>query len=677
MLTDPPRPQGLIFDTETPGQTQTWTVRHRGLEYIGQVIVTESVDPSWGRPLAGDLSFRLVFYLVPRRIPAGQIQDPRIAMAVPRREPAQARYLGRELRAVREVGERYVTARDRDARAMRSMMGDRDLSLRGELAQRYAVAYSLVRIYTYQDTRIRPRDIFSEESPISWADRLASAVLSHAHPDLPIDDTGFPGPLTGDKVAALYRGLFQDDSAVAAITRDYGPGLGLTRREAPALFDASHCPAVDFIRREVESRGGEMSGRELASVLVETYGLTPPLDGLYLMSFVRHARAEVELGPGHRVETRRGGPFLGDRFTWDMVPEVAFSEALADQVETVRLSPRPTWDSVLPYATLMVDGLEPGGDTATAAAQGRHLLDALGGLVAEIKNIRVSLDKLQPVIGEVPSDVTETLDGLEALYAVSDHQEFYNVAQDRFKGPRQLGEGLDLQKRLVELAVLASTITRVKSYLDSMSCGKGHQQLSIERDAVLARIEPGSLIANPGLWSSIEERFQQLRVRYATAYLAHHSKYHQGALELRRRLEGTMPQVEALAQFNRIPELGEPVGAEVPQQLAGLRAALRECAVVDGDPYLNDQPHCAECALPLDEDIPRREEELLFGAVERAMREYIRRLGSHGVRQVLAHPDKEQLEKFVNLVQVADPSSLANVLDDEVVGFLRQFLREG
>jgi hypothetical protein len=210
-----------------------------------------------------------------------------------------------------------------------------------------------------------------------------------------------------------------------------------------------------------------------------------------------------------------------------------------------------------------------------------------------------------------------------------------------------------------------------------MSCGKGHQQLSIERDAVLARIEPGSLIANPGLWSSIEERFQQLRVRYATAYLAHHSKYHQGALELRRRLEGTMPQVEALAQFNRIPELGEPVGAEVPQQLAGLRAALRECAVVDGDPYLNDQPHCAECALPLDEDIPRREEELLFGAVERAMREYIRRLGSHGVRQVLAHPDKEQLEKFVNLVQVADPSSLANVLDDEVVGFLRQFLREG
>ena len=68
--------------------------------------------------------------------------------------------------------------------------------------------------------------------------------------------------------------------------------------------------------------------------------------------------------------------------------------------------------------------------------------------------------------------------------------------------------------------------------------------------------------------------------------------------------------------------------------------------------------------------------ELLGGAIEGAMREYNRRLGSQGVRQVLAHPTREQLDKFVNLVQVADPSALANVLDDGVVEFLRQFLRD-
>ena len=37
--------------------------------------------------------------------------------------------------------------------------------------------------------------------------------------------------------------------------------------------------------------------------------------------------------------------------------------------------------------------------------------------------------------------------------------------------------------------------------------------------------------------------------------------------------------------------------------------------------------------------------------------------------------DYQQLEQFINLVQVADPTALANVLDDEVVDFLRRFLR--
>ena len=68
---------------------------------------------------------------------------------------------------------------------------------------------------------------------------------------------------------------------------------------------------------------------------------------------------------------------------------------------------------------------------------------------------------------------------------------------------------------------------------------------------------------------------------------------------------------------------------------------------------------------------------LLFGALEEALREYNRILGSQAVRRVLANPTREQLDKFVDLVQVSDPSALANVLDDDVVDFLQQFLRDG
>ena len=57
------------------------------------------------------------------------------------------------------------------------------------------------------------------------------------------------------------------------------------------------------------------------------------------------------------------------------------------------------------------------------------------------------------------------------------------------------------------------------------------------------------------------------------------------------------------------------------------------------------------------------------------MTEYNRRLSSEGVRRILADPTTEQLGKFINLVQVSDLSALANVLDGDVLDFLRRFVR--
>ena len=48
------------------------------------------------------------------------------------------------------------------------------------------------------------------------------------------------------------------------------------------------------------------------------------------------------------------------------------------------------------------------------------------------------------------------------------------------------------------------------------------------------------------------------------AYVGHHGSYNQEALELSHRLQRLAPQTQALEHFGRIPELGAPVGAEVP-----------------------------------------------------------------------------------------------------------------
>ena len=76
--------RGLRLDDDALGETQPRVVTHRGLQYPGEVMVAETVNPDWVLPLDGDTSFRVVLYTVPRRVPAGQIRDPRIAMAVAR-----------------------------------------------------------------------------------------------------------------------------------------------------------------------------------------------------------------------------------------------------------------------------------------------------------------------------------------------------------------------------------------------------------------------------------------------------------------------------------------------------------------------------------------------------------------------------------------------------------------
>ena len=269
------------------------------------------------------------------------------------------------------------------------------------------------------------------------------------------------------------------------------------------------------------------------------------------------------------------------------------------------------------------------------------------------------------------------LEGLRALCSVSDHRGSHSVAQERFHGPSGLAEALRVYQRSAELAALAPDIIQTKQYLDSMTFGRDQQEFLLERDAVAARVDLEGLMDNPSLWSSIGERFHCLRGQYARAYAAHHARYHREAAELNRRLEAVSPQVAALARFNEMPELGELVGGEVSQLLEELRSFLRTCPVGDGEPSLDTRPDCRACGLPMSEEVPHQKATLLFVATEQAMREYNRRLGSHAVRRVLAHPTREQLDKFVNLVQVADPSKLANVLDDEVVDFLRRFLRRG
>ena len=666
----------LTFYPEALGQPQEWRVSYAGLEYAGEVIVSETWNHTWGQRLPLDTYFRLIFLTTPRRIRVSNITDPRIAAVSPRTPPPSMKQsLQRELKAIRETKGLYETERSADILSLRYSIEEREKAIQRELVRSDARSYSLGRIYTQTGTDLAPSDIFVGNGPEAWADRLALVLLSRTYPDPPFDHSQFPHTLIAEDVTALYRGLFQGDAQARDVVAAFAPSLGLAKRDTPLVFDPEDSLVMDIIRKELESRNGEMPAEEMLSILRATYGLVAPLDTLYLLAFIRHMRAQIDLRPNHELLSLAGKPPSTDALTRDLITDVQFTADIAQGFQTLYLKARPNWNSVLPYANLMVAGLQPTNIPAHVEAQERQLLDALSSLAGRASETKGRLESLATSLNRSPGPHLEVLAQLERACSVPSYLDFYLPAQDTFVSPSALGQAFHALESLEQLADFAPEIARVRDYLREITFGPGHEALAVDRAGLLGQIEPENLISNPSLWLSLRTQFGRFRSEYLKAYRNHHAYYHQATASLSNRLQRMQPQVNALQWFHVMPELGEQVGSEVPQQFEALSLSFRTCLVADEELNLEEIPTCRGCSLRLVETIPHREVEQLLGELDRATSHYNQRLASKAVRDLLAHPTKEQLDKFIHLVQVSDLSTLGNVMDAEVIEFLRQYLR--
>ena len=674
MYSTPREARNLSFDAANLDVPQPRTVVHRDVAYNGEVIVAETLNPGWLLPLESGLDFRLVFFTVPRRVGRRPVEDARTALVVPTRVPGQADPLGVELRAIREASARYVTPRERTGGELQSAMANREQVLLEELAGSYALAYSQGRIYTHRNVTLQPRDVFSGELPESWVDDLTAGLLSAAFPRLPFDSAALPATLTAERAAEVFRSLFQGDERGHA--QEFAVALGLSTSES-SDFNATESVVVGIIADVLGSAGGQLPVAEVAAVLGSRHGLPRSLVTLYMMAFVRQTSADLELGAGHGVKAVGGGLFLADRITWDLVSDVVFSEALLQHEGVLRSEAAPTWNTVLPYATLLRPELQAAEDAVSQVQQKALLLEHLAGLAGRVEELFRVLEGLESVPDASTTEASRALEGLRRLSDATSYGQFHTACQQLFGGTSALRDALAFAVRLEQLATIMPAAGDAQRYLEGIAFGTDDGALELEHSAITARLQTDSLLENPSLWSSIEARLGRFRAEHSRAYRAHHGRYHDQEQHIRRWLDEAAPLVNALARFTEMPELGEPAGSEGQQRLQRVVDSLRSCSISADELPLEEYPRCRSCSLGLDEEAPLAEAEAALEAVKAALREYSRRLGSHGARMVLASPTGEPLAKFVELVQVADPSALTGVLDDDVVDFLRQFLRSG
>lgn len=666
----------LNFYREVLGQPQEWKVSYAGLEYPGEVIVSESWNPTLGQRLPLDTYFRVIFLTTPRRLRQGTIQDPRIVAAVPRiSSPDTKQSLRQELKGIRETKALYETGRSPDILSIRYSIEEREQAIQRELIRLDARSYSQGRLYCQSRLDLTPTEIFAGGGPEDWADRLASALLSRTYPMPLFDHSLFPSTLTSDDIVALFRGLFQGDTQAVNLVSSFASGLGLTKRDRPFSFNPEGSQFMEILRQELEKRNGEMAVKEMVSFLRETCGLVAPLCTLYLLAFTRHMRSQIDLRTDYELISLIGKPLSTRVLTWDLIPEVSFTKNMAQGFQTIYLKTRADWSSVLAYASLIVEGLEPTNVSAQVEAQEDKLLGALFNIADRASMSMSRLESLARSLKQLPENHLEVLAKLHKTCSVTGYLEFYLAVQEAFESPSAFGQALQALESLEQLAGDASDIMRVHHYLLEATIGSGYDDLAIDKVSLISQIRFENFVYNTSLWLSLKAYFERFRSNYSEAYREHHALYHQESASLANRLERMRPQAKALDCFLSMPELGEQVGSGVPKQFEALTLSFKKCLLADEELILADVPVCQACFLRLDEKIPHQAVEQLAGELDRAMRHYNQILSSKAVQDLLAHPSKDQLEKFINLIQVSDLSTLGNVMDQGVIEFLRQYLR--
>lgn len=333
------------------------------------------------------------------------------------------------------------------------------------------------------------------------------------------------------------------------------------------------------------------------------------------------------------------------------------------------------WNLCLPRSQLLLPSLRETGTAEDLVAQGRQLLSRIQELGRLLLQLRSGLEQLYAdAAGAERESALSALQRLSTL-CVPSVLEFLHSLECNYPTVERLHQDLALAQRVQTLLPQVPAILTARSYLSQATPAQG--ELALDRLSLLERLSTASLIENPRLWESLNPLVAYFRERYQPYYAHCHRRYHQEVKNLKAMMAAAERKIEALDRLNAIRELGPSIGEGLAGEHRELLGRLQPCSYPE-DQIGAEAPLCPRCHLLFPAQPPTEAVATLLHRLDSSLIEQQRRLSTRLVQRILSGqvPTWSGLDQFLNALRASDLQPLVNVLDDNMVDFIRRLLAE-
>ena len=341
----------------------------RGAEYPGELVYVEGWRQEYGARLRGRSMFRLVLLTKPQAVSRDDIQDPRIAVAVPglgdAYRPAaenRGRDLAREINRLNEIRELYLASEDPGLHNLATTLGRLEKNAQADAESSLVDAWRNGTVVTAEGDgtgMLDPDHIFVGPDSASWVEAAAAALL-------PPPPGITPAPLV--PAADIYANIGTDgpDAWLDGVNTWT---LTLTGKPFEHIADA-----LD----DLQASGARSTpallppSGQIQEFLRHGMGMPPECASLFIAAYIAVRDGEAEI-----AGVADASPLRLHRHTLCAIP---FSADLVDRLVWLSPSFAADWNSALPYFRHVLPDINPDTQGRTPDGEPRRLIEAAEAL---------------------------------------------------------------------------------------------------------------------------------------------------------------------------------------------------------------------------------------------------------------------------------------------------------